>query len=73
MLKEVGIKMLHDICGAGNYCGGYRCYGLQGPLHKEDGRGPNQSISMEQEAEGGLVVVLGKEEDFVMPCWTRCS
>jgi hypothetical protein len=31
----------------------------------------SKSISMGPEAVGVLVVVLGKEEDFVMPCWTR--
>jgi hypothetical protein len=29
------------------------------------------SISKALEAEGVLVVVLGKEEGFVMPWWTR--
>ena len=30
-----------------------------------------KSISMGLEAVGVLVVVLGTEEGFVMPCWTR--
>lgn len=31
----------------------------------------SMSISTELEAVGVLVVVLGMEEGFAMPCWTR--
>jgi hypothetical protein len=51
--------------------GEYRCRSAPETHCKEDSRKLPQSISMGPEAEDVLVVVLGTEEDFAMPCWTR--
>jgi hypothetical protein len=46
--------------------------GNWGPGKNHSSRMMVESISKGPEAVGVSVVVLGKEGDFVMPCWTRC-
>lgn len=73
MLEVVGIKMLQDVGDTNNDAGKYRCCAPESPLRKEETDAVIGSISLELEAEGGWVVVLGMEEDCLMPCWTRRS